>query len=295
MIILDEIKEIIQKELYNKKITNIIKMNNGHINQVYKVEFNNNKSIIIKFFNKEFNLLVDNNVLMNVYSLFNNQQLGPKLITINKKYSIEEFLEGTVIKKIEYKKRIPEIIKILKKIHNINYKNILENKVNFFDSISLINNNFEIDFQDDLFKWKNMIEKYDKKNKLFDLVLSHQDLYWGNIIDTNQGLRIIDYEFCGISYRAVDIAFIIFIESVNEMSDIDYYKKIRDTIMNLYYDKVDSNDIIIINIFVMLLYLKNILVLNRISNYGDIKFYNEYIIKRIQNYKYYKKMLEFIS
>ena len=35
---------------------------------------------------------------MNVYSLFNNQQLGPKLITLNKKYSIEEFLEGKVIK-----------------------------------------------------------------------------------------------------------------------------------------------------------------------------------------------------
>ena len=82
-------------------------------------------------------------------------------------------------------------------------------------------------------------------------------MYWGNIIDNNQGLRIIDFEFCGISYRAVDIAFIIFIESVNEMSDIDYYKKIRDIIVNLYFGNVDLNDIII-NVFVMLIYLKNI-------------------------------------
>ena len=108
----------------------------------------------------------------------------PKLITFNKKYIVEEWIQGKTLREANVKSKINDLpTEKIKEIINLMWSTKYEKKV--FDYINYIHNRVQ-------------------KPNNFDLTnvpirINHNDLSLNNIIITSNGLKIIDNEFLGCS------------------------------------------------------------------------------------------------
>lgn len=163
----------------------------------------------------------------------NNNDLSkyfPKLITFDKKFIIEEWVNGKTLKQLNFKnlENIPETKEI---------KNIL-------DQMWSVKYNYQV------FDYINYIHKRVNKNNQFDLSkvpnrINHNDLSLDNIIITPEGLKIIDNEFLGCNN-----GWILNVKNSFLEENFEYQKFVsEDTLNKLWNVRKEWSKIIKINQF----------------------------------------------
>lgn len=137
----------------------------------------------------------------------------PKLITFNKRYIIEEWVNGPTLKELEKKNidKSNEVKNFIKLIWSINYDKEV------FDYISYIH---------DRVKKKNNFDL-----KKIPMRINHNDLSLENIILTDKELKIIDNEFLGFNN-----GWILNIKNSFLNEDFKYQNFISEENMNILWE-----------------------------------------------------------
>ena len=106
----------------------------------------------------------------------------PKLITFNKKYIVEEWVEGKTLRELTVENEA-----------NILYSNKLKEIINLM---------WSVEYHEEVFNYIEYIHHRVKRKNNFDLTnipkrINHNDLSLDNILITSDGLKIIDNELLG--------------------------------------------------------------------------------------------------
>lgn len=106
----------------------------------------------------------------------------PKLITFNKKYIVEEWVEGKTLRELTAENEA-----------NILYSNKLKEIINLM---------WSVEYHEEVFNYIEYIHHRVKRKNNFDLTnipkrINHNDLSLDNILITSEGLKIIDNELLG--------------------------------------------------------------------------------------------------
>tara|TARA_B100000989_G_scaffold298980_1_gene291604 strand:+ start:1522 stop:2241 length:720 start_codon:yes stop_codon:yes gene_type:complete len=106
----------------------------------------------------------------------------PKLITFNKKYIVEEWVEGKTLRELTAENEA-----------NILYSNKLKEIINLM---------WSVEYDEEVFNYIEYIHHRVKRKNNFDLTnipkrINHNDLSLDNILITSEGLKIIDNELLG--------------------------------------------------------------------------------------------------
>lgn len=196
--------EVINKILKQEKINirKIEKIKSGFTNQVYII----NNKYILKICTNQKN---ESNFIKEIeFYLSNNENKSiPKLYSYNTKkedipylYEILEKINGKPLYSIWHMLTTEEREQTIKELCNI-LKNFHKNKKEKYNWNNYISKQFDNYYNKKLFT-KNeqlLIEKaHNKFSKYLNIdvpfVLTHNDIHFDNIIKTNTGLRIIDFE-----------------------------------------------------------------------------------------------------
>ena len=158
-----------------------------HLKPIKKEFLNKNNKFSAKGFYKGFQV--------KVYEVFDKKQgllrefisshkdlsnFFPKLISFDKKFIVEEWINGKTLKEANFKN-----------LENISQSLEIKNLLNLMWSVEY---NFEV------FDYVNHIHNRVNKENIFDLSnvpnrINHNDLSLDNIVVTSDGLKIIDNEF----------------------------------------------------------------------------------------------------
>lgn len=202
--IIENIKTILNIE--EKEIKNLKRFEKGMSNYTYYFEANNFKYVIRLIgegAEKYINYYNELNASLAIYGenltselIYFDPVTGTKLV---------RYIDGEVLdfEKIE---NFDELIKSLKKLHGINNKSIKEydliNRLNEYESFNEDNK-----LSDDYFSLKKWwFETYNLEYKNEELVLCHNDLQDANIINTNDKIYFIDFEYTAYNDLYYDFA-----------------------------------------------------------------------------------------
>lgn len=217
-----------------------------------------NKKIMIPFSRKEIidqhnfvNYLYDSNIkvarIINLYKKNNYYyELQEFIEDSNEIYNIESIIKMLAIfhkKSKQYcgKFKKSEVYDFNFKCNNIELKKLLlgyDEKYNIYPLVNYMNN--EKYFKKIQLKKCNIIVDYYYyvynyiKNKYKDsLCIIHNDITKNNVINTNNGLFLIDFDLCCYSYEIVDIADAIMIPYNNLDLIIKDFKKIHNNVKKM--------------------------------------------------------------
>ncbi len=163
----------------------------------------------------------------------------PKLVTYNKKYIIEEWIDGKTLKQLNIKDL--EDIKKSGKIQKI---------------VELM---WSVKYDKKVFDYIDHIHKRVNKNNTFNLSkipnrINHNDLSLDNILITSNGLKIIDNEFLGCSS-----GWILNIRNSFINENYEYEKFVSEDILNkLWNIRKEWSDLIEKDEFIIKKYLYKI-------------------------------------
>lgn len=207
----------------------IKEINRGGYNANYLVIINKKKFVFRLNIDKYLDVENQTKYEYNILKDLENKNIAPKVyfIDINKERTeenllVEEFIENKELKfGVDFLK---DAGKLVKKLHSVKVtqKNSLLKMNNPLDdqwksikkSIYFIKKgNYNPNFLNYINKFISKIDNYVEKNaKLFDkekICINHKDLTIQNILQTNQGLRLVDWQSAMIDDPSFDLALFI--------------------------------------------------------------------------------------
>ncbi|MGL5521708.1 MAG: phosphotransferase [Metamycoplasmataceae bacterium] len=179
----------------------------SHTNKSFEINENGKKLFYQEFIFNGFNHKID-------YSLLDKFSFVPKLINYQKEKGLItwEFIENQEYQKLNK----AEIIELAKKVFEINNSLLYFPKFNLRERINnyrkiLKEKRIEIPIIEKYFKKINMI--LSKMNKTTPI---HGDIWTKNVLKTNNGLFIIDWEYAFLGDKHFELAYIILSFDFNE-------------------------------------------------------------------------------
>jgi len=224
------LKKITFDELKNGKVNNSFIINDIENKRKYVLRINSLKS-------NQFNINRRNEV--KILNAIKEIGIAPKIIFSDPEYNflITEFIDGSECKSNELtlhdKKTLKNIINDYQKIKielpKFDYlEHIRKYEKKAFDK-SIINTQL----LKKLKKFYPLIEEFQNEN--WSTVLCHHDLNPSNIIKTNKGIKIIDWEFAGLGHKKYDLHSIGLQDKENLFLD-----QLINIINDLWYE-IDNN------------------------------------------------------
>ena len=190
----------------------IKKIENGNLNDVYKLVLNNKKYIlrVTKFNNDcEINTLL----ILKKYNL-NVPNLLAHFSVYNKNVMLLDYIEGSNPLKIDTK-FITELLKQLKKLHNIPYEHLEEKSINTIENFERLSEYYVVSKESNFLKQKiHLINSIleDVRDIPFDKIpkcIVHSDIKKENVLVNNNIVYIIDFGNSYIGNRLIDLVRII--------------------------------------------------------------------------------------
>ena len=190
----------------------IKKIENGNLNDVYKLVINNKKYILRM---TEFNNDCEINTLLILkkYNL-NVPNLLAHFSVYNKNVMLLDYIEGSNPLKIDTK-FITELLRQLKKLHNIPYEDLEEKSINTIENFERLSKYYVVSKKSNFLKQKiHLINSIleDVKDIPFDKMpkcIVHSDIKKENVLVNNNTVYIIDFGNSYIGNRLIDLVRII--------------------------------------------------------------------------------------
>ena len=136
--------------------------------------------------------------------------ISPLVIYHEKGILILEYIESTTLSNKDVKKKLKDIIPLIKKIHNEVPKKLYGQSLIFW-VFHVIRNyaNFlhkkESRHKKILFDLLNKSKIIEQKSSPFEIVFGHNDLLAGNFLDDGSKLWVIDWEYAGYNTPLFDL------------------------------------------------------------------------------------------
>ncbi|CXI57196.1 choline kinase [Plasmodium berghei] len=232
-----------ERDIYVKQILS------GLTNQLFEVGLKEcsvsqnpsiRKHILFRIYGKYVGELYNTDLEIEVYETMSKYKISPKLLNTFSGGRIEEWLYGNPLKNedLQNSKILIAIANMLGKFHTLAikktlpshwdktpciYKRIKEWKIQISKLKNLDKFKGDINkYYQESDKFIKFMNKYTKEDNIRNhITFCHNDLQENNIINTNNCLRLIDFEYAGYNFIATDIA-IFFIETSIDYSTDTY-------------------------------------------------------------------------
>ena len=213
------------------EIKNIEILKKGMTNRSFLFTINNQK-YIMRIPGEGTDKLIKRDEEANVYNIINGKNISDDVIYINPQngYKITKFFENARVCDATNDNDLKLVMKKLKEFHQLKLK--VRHEFNIYE---------EIDFYESLWtEGKSIYEDYQntKKNVLSlrtfieenteEKILTHIDAIPDNFLFTDEGIRLIDWEYSGMQDPHVDIAMFIIYSLYN--------REQADNLINIYFD-----------------------------------------------------------
>jgi len=244
----------IKPEWKNGDNIKIIQITGGLSNLIFKICSNNLNTVLVRFYGKSSNNLIDRETEIEIFKFVSENNMGPKLLGLFDNGRFEEYFESIPLNKdtiIQFKS---QIIDKIKKINKLPYNGELICWNRLFKWNKIVSNKNVDDFSKDLNILKTKINTFPQNHYMLKKVFCHNDLVSENILlDKNNNIHIIDYEYAGNNYFGLEISnHIIYYNFENTSVDnIEIIKFLRE------YNKTEPSkiDLEILDYFINLTYL----------------------------------------
>tara|TARA_B100000676_G_C18075715_1_gene847477 strand:+ start:679 stop:1410 length:732 start_codon:yes stop_codon:yes gene_type:complete len=224
------LKKITFDELKNGKVNNSFIINDIENKRKYVLRINSLKS-------NQFNINRINEV--KILNAIKEIEIAPKIIFSDPEYNflITEFIDGSECRSNELtlhdKKTLKNIINDYQKIKiELPKFNYLEH-IRKYEKIAFDKSTINNQLVKKLKKFYPLLEEFQNEN--WPPVLCHHDLNPSNIIKTNKGMKIIDWEFAGFGHKKYDLHSIGLQDKENFFLD-----ELINIINDLWYE-IDNN------------------------------------------------------
>lgn len=196
---------------FNLKKISFEKLQNGKVNNSFLINDDENKRKYILRINSlksnKFNISRKNEII--ILNAIEESEIAPKIIYSDPKFNflITEYIDGSVCSKKNFslndrvilKKIIEKYQKIEIRLPKFNYLKHFEKYQKIISQKIIIDN----EFKKRLEKFYPYLESFQNQN--WQPVLCHHDLNPTNIIKTDKGMKIIDWEFAGYGHPKYDL------------------------------------------------------------------------------------------
>jgi len=199
------LKKISFKKLHIGKVNNSFLINDDEDKRKYILRINSPQS-------KKFNIIRKNEII--ILNAIKEIKIAPKIIFSDPqfKFLITEYIDGFTCSKNNFslndravlKKIVEKYQKIEIKLPKFNYLKHVEKYQKIISEKSKINNKLKKRLE----KFYPYLESFQNQN--WSPVLCHHDLNPTNIIKTDNGMKIIDWEFAGYGHSNYDLHYIGF-------------------------------------------------------------------------------------
>uniref|UniRef100_A0A3B0N9A4 Choline/ethanolamine kinase, putative n=1 Tax=Theileria annulata TaxID=5874 RepID=A0A3B0N9A4_THEAN len=216
----------------NPEFIEIKKMNNGVTNRVYQATLVDGdkdrypiKSVCIKKSSTYNSLVIDDDLQYRIAKLLGDNNFGPRIIGRFGDFTIQEWVEGNTmgIDSLQNLSVLTGIASSLAKFH----KKVTElvpkewdRTPMFLTKIATWSPHVEriIKKYNLGFDYNELVQNYEMFKKILNnhlntsnsitnsILFCHNDLFFLNIVDFNQGVYFIDFDYCGFNYVGWDIA-----------------------------------------------------------------------------------------
>lgn len=203
---------------------NKVKISDGWSNKNFLVNIGNNKKV---FRINNSKSLTNRNNEIQVNNIIKNFNITPETHFIGKDFKISNYMDNCRYLNGNNVNEIKQFIKILKKLHKIEFK-----KVYRIDKILIKDLVLKYEKMPKSIKlekpYRNFIMKYIKDFDKQKKVLIHGDFTKENILVKDNQIKLIDFEYCRFSNKYWDIASFIDENNVNINLFISIYKNISE-------------------------------------------------------------------
>lgn len=213
------------------KIENIEILKKGMTNRSFLFTINNQK-YIMRIPGEGTDKLIKRDEEACVYNIINGKNISDDLIYINPQngYKITKFFLNARVCDATNNNDLKAVMKKLKEFHQLKLKvqhefNIYE-KINFYESLWTEKKSIYEDYQNTK---KNVLslQTFIEEN-IEEKILTHIDAIPDNFLFTDEGVRLIDWEYSGMQDPHVDIAMFIIYSLYN--------KEQADNLIDIYFD-----------------------------------------------------------
>ena len=213
------------------EIKNIEILKKGMTNRSFLFMVNNQK-YIMRIPGEGTDKLIKRDEEAHVYDIINGKNISDDVIYINPQngYKITKFFENARVCDASNVDDLKAVMKKLKDFHQMKLKvshefNIYK-KIDFYESLWIEKNSVYDDYQNtkkNVLSLREFIEE-----NIEEKILTHIDAIPDNFLFTNNGIRLIDWEYSGMQDPHVDIAMFIIYSLYN--------KEQADNLIDIYFN-----------------------------------------------------------
>ena len=243
-----------KNEWKNAKNIKMKQITGGISNQIYMISADNVETILIRIYGKKMESLINRNDEINIFQFVSNYQVAPKLLGLFEGGRFEEYIDAKPLDEKDIIKFRNKIIEKIKKINIMPFSGSLICWKRLFEWNQILKNKKIYDYNDEINQLKNKMNEYPNNHLFFKKVFCHNDLLPSNIlVDKNENIHFIDYEYAGINYLGMELA--------NHVIYYDFENiKNKNTEIILFLEsyferKLNNLDIELINYFIKITYL----------------------------------------
>ena len=192
----------------------------------------------------------------------------------SKKVIKEKRLDSKIDRSIEikFKENLEDMKKIKALIEMFKYKNN-------FDLLYSENIDSCIDDINEALRLLSLSKYNEYREDLDNIVICHNDLAEHNFLYSNNEMHLIDFEYCSIDYRVMDISDILLKGIKNVAFDVDKAINLIKDYNNIYPLKNEDYKII----YILLLFPRDICTLGRSYYFKQKNWEEEVFINRLKN------------
>ena len=224
------LKKISFKKLHIGKVNNSFLINDDEDKRKYILRINSPQS-------KKFNIIRKNEII--ILNAIKEIKIAPKIIFSDPqfKFLITEYIDGSIFSKnnfslndrVTLKKVIEKYQKIRIGLPRFNYLKHIKEYQKIISQKSII----DYELKKRLEKFYPYLESFQNQN--WPPVLCHHDLNPTNIIKTDSGMKIIDWEFAGYGHPKYDLY------SIGLEDKDDFFFDELVNIINDLWHMIDNN------------------------------------------------------
>lgn len=192
----------------------------------------------------------------------------------SKKVIKEKRLDSKIDRSIEikFKENLEDMKKIKALIEMFKYKNN-------FDLLYSENIDSCIDDINEALRLLSLSKYNEYREDLDNIVICHNDLAEHNFLYSNNEMHLIDFDYCSIDYRVMDISDILLKGIKNVAFDVDKAINLIKDYNNIYPLKNEDYKII----YILLLFPRDICTLGRSYYFKQKNWEEEVFINRLKN------------
>lgn len=278
------------KSEWNKALNpKVDKLTGGISNQIYRISSDNIGSILLRIYGEKMDSLINRNQEINIFKFVSDNNISPKLLGLIDNGRFEEYIQA---KPLDDKMIITyrtQIITKIKKINSLTYQGDLLCWDRLEKWNQIIKDKNLPDYQNDIDKMLEKFSNLPQDHIFMKQVFCHNDLLPSNILlDNDENIHIIDYEYAGINYLGFEIAnHVIYYDFENiKNQETEVYNFVKE-----YLDRDPTMiDLEIMEFFIKLTYLTWLLwgLISIVSSNDENEYdFNEYVNICFRNYNFY--------